>query len=92
MRRTFDTTGWTQEEVNLIPAALCALMHRDGFAREQLRCRGGVCDIRSPEGEPSYTPAQVKAFIEAERVVREENERREREEEERERERDGTRV
>lgn len=51
MRKTFNTTGWTQEQKNMLQASLVSLLYTRGVSYISLKCLDGTCYIEQGVGE-----------------------------------------
>lgn len=59
MTITFDTTDWTHEQVNLIPAAIEAILFERGTEHETVDCVGNACQITGLVGDIEILPADI---------------------------------
>lgn len=61
MTLTFNTIGWSQDEINYIQAAVCTLLAQQGIAHEGLKCVDDTCTIINPSATPSISESDVLA-------------------------------
>jgi hypothetical protein len=56
---TFDTRGWSQDEINYIQSAVSYLLAQDGITHQGVACIKSQCVILKPSNAPRLTGPDI---------------------------------